>query len=70
MGITQPQYNPDPLLTAREVAAMLSISLPNVWRRVASGDLPHPIKLGASSRWSQSEILTVIEANKAARETA
>lgn len=49
---------------------MLAISLPSVFRRVAAGDLPRPIKLGASSRWPQSEILAVIEAAKAARESA
>lgn len=56
----------DPLLTAREVGELLTISLPSVFRRVAAGDLPKPIKLGTSSRWPQSEIL----AAKAARTTA
>lgn len=70
MHTDKTQSQPDPLLTVREVAAMLAISLPSVFRRVAAGDLPRPIKLGASSRWPQSEILAVIEAAKAAREAA
>lgn len=70
MNIAESQLQPDPLLNAREVSAMLAISLPSVFRHVADGKLPRPIKLGASSRWPQSEILAVIEAAKAARETA
>ncbi|SIT74890.1 helix-turn-helix transcriptional regulator [Pontibaca methylaminivorans] len=70
MQILDSQLQPDPLLTAREVGAMLAISLPSVFRHVAEGKLPKPIKLGASSRWPQSEILAVIEAAKVARESA
>lgn len=57
----------DPLLTGREVAVMLGISLPSVFRRVSDGTIPRPVKLGAASRWPQSEIIAVIEAAKAAR---
>ena len=57
----------DPLLTAREAAPLLCISVPTFWRRVADGTIPKPIKLGALSRWPQSEILQVIETAKAAR---
>lgn len=60
----------DPLLKDREGAAMLGISVPTFWRRVADGTIPKPIKLGALSRWPQSEILAVIERAKAARQTA
>ena len=57
----------DPLLTAREAAPLLGVSVPTFWRRVADGTIPKPIKLGALSRWPQSEILQVIENAKAAR---
>lgn len=57
----------DPLLTAREAAPLLGISVPTFWRRVADGTVPKPIKLGALSRWPQSEVLQVIETAKAAR---
>ncbi|WP_417435319.1 helix-turn-helix transcriptional regulator [Hoeflea sp.] len=57
----------DPLLTAREGAAFLQISVPTFWRRVADGTIPNPIKLGALSRWPQSEIAAVIEQAKARR---
>lgn len=60
----------DSLLTVREVAALLAVSVPTIWRGVSTGRFPRPVKLGASSRWPQSEILAVIEAAKAAREKA
>lgn len=60
----------DPLLTAREAAPLLGISIPTFWRRVADGTVPKPLKLGALSRWPQSEILQVIECAKAARAAA
>lgn len=60
----------DPLLTAREAAPLLGISVPTFWRRVADGTVPKPIKLGALSRWPRSEILEVIERAKNARATA
>jgi predicted DNA-binding transcriptional regulator AlpA len=57
----------DPLLTAREGAAYLQISVPTFWRRVADGTIPRPVKLGGLSRWPQSEITSVIEQAKAQR---
>lgn len=60
----------DPLLTAREAAPLLGISVPTFWRRVSDGTIPKPLKLGALSRWPQSEILAVIERAKAARSEA
>jgi len=57
----------DPLLKAREGAALLGCSEPTFWRRVADGTLPQPIRIGGMSRWPRSEILSVINAAKAAR---
>jgi len=57
----------DPLLTAKEGAAVLQVSLPTFWRRVADGTVPRPVKIGALSRWPRSEIIAVIEAAKARR---
>ncbi len=61
---------PDPLLTAREAAALLGLSLPTFWRRVADGTVPKPVKLGGLSRWPRSEILEVVQKAKAARYAA
>ena len=57
----------DPLLTAREAAAELQISIPTWWRWVAFGTLLKPVKLGGISRWPRSEVLAVIENAKAKR---
>ena len=57
----------DPLLTVRECAAYLQISVPTFWRRVADGTIPRPVKIGGLSRWPKSEIATVIEQAKAQR---
>ena len=60
----------DPMLTIREAAAILQISVPTFNRHVANGLVPKPIKLGGLSRWMHSEILAVIETAKAARTVA
>lgn len=57
----------DPLLTARESATYLQISVPTFWRRVADGTVPKPVKIGSLSRWPRSEIIEVIETAKAQR---
>jgi predicted DNA-binding transcriptional regulator AlpA len=60
----------DPLLTAREGAALLQISEPTFWRWVANSTLPKPIKLGGMSRWPRSDFLAFIEKAKTKRDTA
>ena len=52
----------DPLLTAKEVAATLKISVATLYREMDRGTLPRPVKLGACSRWPQSEILAAVKA--------
>ena len=62
--------NTDPLLTARESAKYLQVSIPTFWRRVADRTIPKPVKIGNLSRWPRSEILAVIETAKAQRSAA
>lgn len=62
--------NTDPLLTDKESAAVLHVSVPTFHRRVADGTVPKPLKLGFLSRWPRSEILAVIDAAKTARSSA
>ena len=59
----------DPLLTAREGARVLQVSIPTFWRRVADGTISKPVKIGALSRWPHSEIVAVIETAKTRRYT-
>jgi len=44
------------LLTAKELADILSTSVRSVWRYRASGKLPQPMMVGSSCRWRQSDI--------------
>lgn len=60
----------DPLLKAKEVADFLRVSVPTLYRRMADGTLPKPVKLGNTSRWPQSEILAAVEAAKTRRDAA
>ena len=59
------QSHDDTLLTVQDVAAKLAISVRQVWRLVSSGDLPRPIALGGSTRWSKRVIEDCIEAKVA-----
>lgn len=38
------------------VASLLGINARSVWRRVAEGDLPKPVKVGRLARWFASDI--------------
>lgn len=60
----------DQLLNVKETARHLGCSVATVWRRVADGTLPKPIKIGGMTRWSMSEIAKAIEEAKAQREAA
>jgi excisionase family DNA binding protein len=44
------------LLKVDQVALMLGLSERTVWRLVETGEIPRPIKLGRSVRWSRSTI--------------
>lgn len=62
--------SPDPLIRDEDIAAILGCSTATVWRRVADGTLPAPVRLVGLSRWPRSEILAVIETAKAQRDAA
>jgi len=58
----------DPLLRDTEIAKLFDCSKATVWRRVADGTLPPPIKICGISRWLQSDLQAVIEKASAARD--
>ncbi|MHA7826910.1 MAG: helix-turn-helix transcriptional regulator [Roseovarius sp.] len=60
----------DRLVSVRDTAAAYGCSVATVWRRVADGTIPKPVKIGGMTRWSASEISAHIEAAKASREAA
>lgn len=44
------------LLTVEELAEMLNISRPSVYRRLKEGRIPQPLRFGRSVRWNQWQI--------------
>ncbi len=59
----------DILLTDRESAKMLHMSVSTFRRHVTNGSLPKPLKFGFLSRWLQSDLLNVIEQAKQQRQS-
>ncbi|EJF98596.1 helix-turn-helix transcriptional regulator [Bartonella vinsonii] len=58
----------DVLLTDRESAKLLHISVSTFRRHVTNGSLPKPLKFGSLSRWLQSDLMDVIEKAKTQRQ--
>jgi len=58
----------DPLLTSKEVCEWLGRSHASLYRDIAGGQIPPPLKIGHSSRWPASEIRALIEKAKAVRD--
>lgn len=44
------------LLSAPAVARMLDVSARQVWRLLAGGRIPRPVKIGRSVRWRSAEL--------------
>ncbi|WP_375610696.1 MULTISPECIES: helix-turn-helix transcriptional regulator [unclassified Bartonella] len=59
----------DILLTDRENAKLLHMSVSTFRRHVTNGSLPKSLKFGFLSRWLQSDLLNVIEQAKQQRQS-
>jgi excisionase family DNA binding protein len=64
--VSKPMHDDD-LLSVSEVAQSLSCSCRTVWRRVAAGELPHPVPDGGRSRWLRKDLHEYLERIKAKR---
>ena len=54
---------PDPaqrLITVRQLTELTARSRASLYRDVAAGRLPQPIKIGASSRWRYGDVIAFI----------
>lgn len=51
----------DELITAREFAKLLKVSLRTLWRLVSTGKAPRPLKLHGSTRWQKSVVTKWIQ---------
>ena len=56
------------LIAVRTVAQLIDAHPSTVWRKVADGTLPRPVKIGGMTRWSKAEVEAVIEAALAKRD--
>ena len=63
----QNDTGPEPaLITARDLSRMLSISLPSVWRWLAAGKLPQPLRLSAQClRWDREDVAAFLAVKRA-----
>lgn len=50
------------LIPVESVAELLGISPRSVWRRLSSGEMIEPIKIGKSVRWRRQEVVDWVEA--------
>ena len=49
------------LISARQVCELFNISVASLYRKVATGELPPPIKIGRMSRWRLSELQATLD---------
>lgn len=50
------------LLKDGEVARRLGVSRRQVWKLLAGGQLPEPVRVGGSVRWREADIVAWIQA--------
>ncbi len=55
---TQP---PENLISLKAVAQRLSLSTRAVYRLIAAGDFPKPVKVGGSTRFYESDLASYLE---------
>lgn len=55
------------LIDVKEVAARFGMSVRCVWRYVAQGVLPAPVKIGTCTRWVNEELDDACERMKSSR---
>jgi len=60
----------DRLLPLPAVIYATGFSAPTIYRKIAAGEFPHPMKIGRASRWSENDVQNWIEAQKAVPATA
>lgn len=60
----------DRLLPLPEVQLILGLKTSTIYKKVANGELPAPLKIGGSVRWSQNELHEWIEQLKGERDNA
>lgn len=68
--VTKTTENPAALtVNARQAAAMLNVSVRQLWRLSSTQKLPRPLRLGHCVRWSKAELEAFLVAGAPNRET-
>lgn len=44
------------LLTPKELAELLGVSIRSIWRRINDGTIPEPVRIGRLVRWHRQTI--------------
>ena len=60
----------DKLLPIEDVLAAIGVKRTKLYELVARGEFPKPVKIGALSRWPESEVTDFVERQKAARKAS
>jgi prophage regulatory protein len=58
----------DRLLRLGDVIQLTALSRATVYRQVAAGSFPAPVKIASASRWPESEVARFVERLKSDRE--
>lgn len=63
------QTDQNKFINAKEVAKLVGFNVDWIYKKIAKGEFPKPIKIGRSSRWLYTEIMQWINetANQATR---
>jgi prophage regulatory protein len=65
--MTDPHSAPERLLRVPAVLERIGLRRTCLYRHIASGEFPRPVKLGRASAWPESEVRAWIAARKAER---
>ncbi|MBY6048316.1 helix-turn-helix transcriptional regulator [Vannielia litorea] len=60
----------DRLLTRRDVSSMVGFAQSTIYKKMAAGEFPRPIKVKSAARWSERDVAAWIEEQKALSEQA
>ena len=56
------------LLRMRDLIELTALSRPTIYREMAAGNFPRPLRIGGNNRWPLAEIVDFIEARRALRD--
>jgi prophage regulatory protein len=54
------------LMRVKEVARYVAMSPASVWRLVAKGEFPKPVKVGGATRWRTEQVVEWVQEQEAA----